>query len=81
MPTDPTVRIVWFEGRPHPVSAYPAGVAGGGTHWYVQTRDGEWHKVIRRSGDISTKEDGARLESAIATWLEEYYTTGGGPPQ
>jgi hypothetical protein len=48
----PTMRVLWFAGRPFPVSSHPRGVEDPGTHWHVQTPDGEWHAVIvREAGD------------------------------
>jgi len=79
MTTDPTVRILWFDDTPHPISAYPHGLEGGGKHWYVQTRDGEWHAVIPRAGEVATKEDRTRLDAAVQSWLADYYANDGRP--
>ena len=72
MTTDPTMRVVWFDGRPFPVSSHPRGLDDPGTHWHVQTPDGEWHSVRpRRPGDAEG--DGWRgVTAGIATWLENW---------
>jgi hypothetical protein len=66
--TDPTMRIVWFGGRPFPVSSHPSGPEDPGTHWYVQTEDGEWHPVVERRPSASDLSQ--RVVEAVTAWLE-----------
>lgn len=69
MTTDPTMRVVWFDGRPFPVSSHPQGLGDPGTHWHVQTADGEWHAVLpRRVGDAEGDKWRGVL-AGIVTWL------------
>lgn len=68
MTTDPTMRIVWFGGRPFRVSSMPTGAEDAGTHWYVQTEDGEWHPVAERGqGGTNVSQ---RVVEAVTAWLE-----------
>ncbi len=72
MTTDPTMRIVWFDGRAYPVSSHPRGVDDPGTQWHVQTTDGAWHAVReRQSGDGEGSAWSAVMES-VTHWLEEH---------
>lgn len=43
------MRIAWFDGRAWPVSSHPRGIEDPGTHWHVQTPNGDWHAVLPRS--------------------------------
>lgn len=73
MTPDRLARIVWYGGRPYPVWSHPRGSDDPGTHWHVQTPDGEWHSVLRRrDGDIEG--DGWRsVTDAVAAWLENWW--------
>ena len=73
MTTNPTMRVVWFEGRAYPVSSHPRGIDDPGTYWHVQTPDGEWHPVVSRtSGDAGDSNAWRAIMAAITTWLEEH---------
>ena len=68
---NPTMRVVWFDGHPFPVSSHPGGLEDPGTHWHVQTHDGTWHAVLpRRLGDAEG-EGWRRVVVAVAAWLEK----------
>jgi hypothetical protein len=72
MTTDPTMHIVWFNGRPYPVSSHPSGVDDPGTHWHVQTPDGEWHPIMRRSP--GTNDDASAWSDVMVvaqSWLAD----------
>ena len=66
---DPTMRTVWFLGHPFPVCSHPRGIEDPGTHWHVQTPNGQWHAVAPlRAGDAES--DGWRaVVSAVEAWL------------
>ena len=74
MTTDPTMRIVWFAGRAFPVSSHPQGLEDPGTHWHVQTPDGEWHAIAaRRAGDNGDAAAWGDVMASAQTWLTEHY--------
>lgn len=70
MSTDPTMRIIWFEGRAYPISSHPRGLDDPGTHWHVQTPDGEWHEIMRRNpgGNEDAEAWGAVMDTVLE-WL------------
>ena len=72
MTTNPTMRVVWFDGRPFPVSSHPRGLADPGTHWHVQTPDGDWHAVRSRRAGETKDEEWLNVITAVLAWLENW---------
>lgn len=71
MTTDPTMRIVWFDGRAFPVSSHPQGIGDPGAHWHVQTPDGEWHAVVaRNSGAAEDATAWRAVMESVLQWLQ-----------
>jgi hypothetical protein len=69
LPDDATMRVVWYNGRAFPVTAHPRGLNDPGTHWHVQTEDGEWHAVQPRVDGDSKGEGWRQVMAAIIRWL------------
>ena len=68
------MRIVWFGGRPFPVSSHPRGLDDPGTQWHVQTPDGEWHAIAQRPpGDNGSSAAWSEIMAAAQAWLTEHY--------
>ena len=64
------MRVLWLHGHPYPVSSHPRGFEDPGTHWHVQTPDGEWHAVLpHRAGDEEGDAWGA-VAAAVVAWLK-----------
>ena len=62
-------RILWHEGWPYPVTGHPTRHNEDASHWYVQTRDGTWHPVVRRPPGTTLDDVWAELEPAVRDWL------------
>jgi hypothetical protein len=62
-------RILWHEGWPHPVTGHPARHDQDASHWYVQTRDGMWHTVVRRAPGTTLDDVWGELEPTVRDWL------------
>jgi hypothetical protein len=78
MTTNPTMRIVWFAGRAFPVSSHPRGFDDPGTHWHVQTPDGDWHVIARRhAGENDNSQSWGHVMGAAQRWLSEHYVDAG----
>ena len=72
MSTDPTMRIIWFEGHAYPISSHPRGLEDPGTHWHVQTLDGEWHQIMRRKpGGKEDAEAWRAVMARVEKWLAD----------
>lgn len=62
-------RILWHEGWPYPVTGHPARHDEDASHWYVQTRDGTWHSVVRRAPGTALDDVWGELECTVRDWL------------
>ena len=62
-------RIVWYEGWPYPVTGHPRQPDEQSSHWYVQTRDGVWHPVMKRVARSSLTDAWGALEGRVHDWL------------
>lgn len=67
---DPTMRVVWHNGRAYPVTAHPKGLNDPGTHWHVQTEDGEWYAVLSRVSGDSEGDRWRDVVREIVVWLD-----------
>jgi hypothetical protein len=67
---DVAFRILWHEGWPYPVTGHPSRHDEEASHWYVQTRDGSWHPVVRRvAGTALDDAVWEGLQVAVREWL------------
>lgn len=73
-------RIVWHEGWPYPVTGHPRRPDEESSHWYVQTRDGAWHSVMRREPRASLADVWGELEGRARDWLTANVSTYDPPP-
>jgi len=62
-------RILWHDGWPYPVSGHPFGPHQHDDSWFIQTRDGVWHAVVRRRREVSLEEAWPDIEAAMRRWL------------
>ena len=69
MTTDPTMRIVWYLGKPYGISSRPFGPWEPATEWHVLMPSGWLPLFPYRDGD-----DWSAIERRVLDWL----ATGGG---
>jgi hypothetical protein len=62
-------RILWHEGWPYPVTGDPFGPEPHQGSWFIQTRDGIWHAVVRRRQGESLDGLWPDIEIAMRGWL------------
>src|SRR3954464_5691820 len=66
MSTDPTMRIVWYQGKPYAVSSTPFGPSEPATDWHVLMPSGWLPLIPYRPGD-----DWQSVERRIFDWLDQ----------
>ena len=62
-------RILWHDGWPYPVTGHPFQYDTEEAHWFVQTRDGSWRRVVRREAGTSLDDVWEELELVVRDWL------------
>lgn len=69
MTSDPTMRIVWYQGHAYGVSNSPPGEPTAG-FWYVLT-GGEWQRLFPNAD----ADEWEQIEPRVLRWLEQRETT------
>ena len=65
MATDPTMRIVWFRGKPYGVSNAPFGPSQPPTAWHILMPSG-WMPLF----PYSAGDDWSQIEQRVLDWLD-----------
>jgi len=65
MATDPTMRIVWFRGKPYGISNTPFGPSEPPTDWHILMPSG-WLPLF----PYHENDDWPGIEERILDWLE-----------
>lgn len=64
MVTEPTMRIVWHEGKPYGISSTPFGPSEPATEWHILMPSG-WLPLF----PYSQRDDWATVEQRVLDWL------------
>jgi hypothetical protein len=66
--TEPTMRIVWYEGHAYPVSNSPPGKEGRGKYWYVLV-EGDWQRLFACPSEAPSAGSWERIRDRVLEWL------------